>query len=36
MTHQIYSATGCARCNITKKFMKEKEFDYKKDVSGKI
>jgi pyruvate-formate lyase-activating enzyme len=28
MTHQIFSATGCARCNITKKFMKENGMDY--------
>ena len=28
MTHQIFSATGCARCNITKRFMKEKGIDY--------
>jgi glutaredoxin len=28
MTHKIYSATGCARCNITKRFMKEKGIDY--------
>jgi glutaredoxin len=28
MTHQIYSATGCARCNITKRFMKENGKDY--------
>ena len=28
MTHQIFSATGCARCNITKRFMKENGIDY--------
>jgi len=28
MTNRIFSATGCARCNITKRFMKEKGFDY--------
>lgn len=28
MTHQIFSATGCARCNITKRFMKENGMDY--------
>ena len=28
MPHQIFSATGCARCNITKRFMKEKGIDY--------
>ena len=28
MTHQIYSATGCARCNITKRFMKENGINY--------
>ena len=34
MTNTIYSATGCARCNITKKYMHEnsiayEEFDFK-------
>jgi glutaredoxin len=28
MTNRIFSATGCARCNITKRFMKEKGIDY--------
>ena len=28
MTRQIYSATGCARCHITKRFMKENGMDY--------
>ncbi len=28
MSHQIYSAAGCARCNITKKFMKENGVDF--------
>ncbi len=28
MTRQIFSATGCARCNITKRFMKENGIDY--------
>ena len=36
MTRQIYSATGCARCHITKRFMKEngmdcEEYDIKAD-----
>jgi pyruvate-formate lyase-activating enzyme/glutaredoxin len=36
MPHQIFSATGCARCNITKRFMKEngivyQEYDIKAD-----
>jgi pyruvate-formate lyase-activating enzyme/glutaredoxin len=36
MTNRIFSATGCARCNITKRFMKEKglhydEYDFKAD-----
>lgn len=36
MANTIYSATGCARCNITKKYMKEngieyEEFDIKAD-----
>ncbi len=28
MTNTIYSATGCARCNITKRYMKENGIDY--------
>jgi pyruvate formate lyase activating enzyme len=28
MTNQIYTATGCARCKITKRFMKENSIDY--------
>ena len=28
MTHQIYSAAGCPRCRITKRFMKENGMDY--------
>jgi glutaredoxin/pyruvate-formate lyase-activating enzyme len=28
MTTTIYSATGCARCNITKKYMKENSIGY--------
>lgn len=28
MAHTIYSATGCARCNITKKYMRENSIDY--------
>ncbi len=36
MTHQLYTATGCARCKITKRFMQEndiryEEFDFKAD-----
>jgi len=36
MTYTIYSATGCARCNITKKYMRDnaidyEEFDFKAD-----
>ncbi len=36
MTHQIYTATGCARCRITKRYMQEndisyEEFDFKAD-----
>jgi pyruvate formate lyase activating enzyme len=28
MTNQIYTATGCARCKITKRYMKENGIDY--------
>lgn len=28
MTNQIYTATGCARCNIAKRFMKENDIDF--------
>lgn len=28
MANTIYSATGCARCNITKKYMKDNSIDY--------
>lgn len=28
MTNTIYSATGCARCNIMKKYLKENSIDY--------
>jgi glutaredoxin len=28
MTHDIYTATGCARCKITKRFMQENAIDY--------
>ncbi len=28
MTNEIYSATGCARCKITKKYMKDNGIDY--------
>ena len=28
MAHTIYSATGCARCNITKKYMRDNGIDY--------
>ncbi len=29
MTVEIYTASGCARCNITKRYMKENAIDYK-------
>ncbi len=28
MTHQLYTATGCARCKITKRFMQENDISY--------
>ena len=28
MTNTIFSATGCARCNITKKYMRDNSIDY--------
>ena len=28
MTNQLYTATGCARCNITKRFMQENDIPY--------
>ena len=28
MTHQLYTATDCARCKITKRFMQENEISY--------
>ena len=28
MTHQIFTATGCTRCKITKRFMKENKIDF--------
>ncbi len=35
MTHRIFSASGCARCNITKRFMKENGMDYEEfDIKG--
>jgi pyruvate formate lyase activating enzyme len=31
MTYQIYTATGCARCKITKRFMEENNISYNVD-----
>lgn len=35
MTNTIYSATGCSRCNITKKYMQQNSIDYEEfDIKG--